>query len=86
MITPLLIEGLGVVSNFPGNIDAMNAEGRFLQSMSINTLNDWDNEKLMMKMGKVTKNRIKEYIAQLDNLNEIKKNNSINQINIITQI
>ena len=50
----------------------MNAEGRFLQSMSINTLNDWDNEKLMMKMGKVT-DRIKEYIAQLDNLDEIQK-------------
>ena len=51
MITPLLLEGLGVVSNFPGNIDAMHAEGRFLQSMSLSTLNDWDNEKLMMKSG-----------------------------------
>ena len=29
MITDLLLEGLGVVSNFPGNIDAMHAEGRF---------------------------------------------------------
>ena len=69
MITPLLLEGLGVVSNFPGNIDAMHAEGRFLQSMSLSTLNDWDNEKLMMKSGRLTKNRIKEYIAQLDKLN-----------------
>ena len=73
MITPLLLEGLGVVSNFPGNIDAMHAEGRFLQSMSLSTLNDWDNEKLMMKSGRLTKNRIKEYIAQLDNLNESQK-------------